>query len=330
MKLRPPRFRAAYLLWPGALLLFWLALKDVPMAETAVVLRRLGPGQAAVIVAANLGVLTMLNGRWWAILRAQGYRAPLLGLLPIRMAAFSVSYLTPGSHLGGEPLQGLLASRRYAVPLPTAAASIVLERGIEVLVNSAAVALGVLVIAALGWLPGRTAWVLAAAASVLLAAPAAYGLALWNGRRPIAWAVEHISAFKRFGWTAVARGVGQAETQVAEFLRHQPAGLAAALAFSAASWAGLVGEFWLMLHFLGLRLGPVEMLGSLAAARLAILIPVPGALGALEASQIAAISLAGLRPADGAALALLIRGRDVAFAVAGLAIGAWMLRRGRH
>jgi len=57
------------------------------------------------------------------------------------------------------------------------------------------------------------------------------------------------------------------------------------------------------------------------AARLAILLPFPGGLGALEASQVIVLSGLGYTPAQGAALALLIRARDLVFGGAGLLLG---------
>jgi uncharacterized membrane protein YbhN (UPF0104 family) len=63
------------------------------------------------------------------------------------------------------------------------------------------------------------------------------------------------------------------------------------------------------------------------AARLALLLPLPAAVGALEASQIAAMSLLGFSPATGATLALLIRLRDVTLGIVGLGLAGHYLHR---
>jgi uncharacterized membrane protein YbhN (UPF0104 family) len=57
---------------------------------------------------------------------------------------------------------------------------------------------------------------------------------------------------------------------------------------------------------------------ALTVARLAILFPLPGGLGVLEASQVFAMSTLGLEPAIGLSAALLIRLRDVLLGGAGL------------
>ena len=79
---------------------------------------------------------------------------------------------------------------------------------------------------------------------------------------------------------------------------------------------------WLALQFLGLDL-PVE--GVVTAARLAILLPFPAALGALELSQVLALTALGFGAAEGAAMGLLIRARDLSSGGVGLILTARFL-----
>ena len=74
--------------------------------------------------------------------------------------------------------------------------------------------------------------------------------------------------------------------------------------------------------FLGLKLTALELTLVIVAGRLALLAPTPGALGALEASQILAMQSLGFEPAYGLSLALLIRARDIFFGLSGLLLGA--------
>jgi uncharacterized membrane protein YbhN (UPF0104 family) len=90
----------------------------------------------------------------------------------------------------------------------------------------------------------------------------------------------------------------------------------------------MVAERWLMLRFLGVELDPAQTIAVVTASRLAFLLPLPAALGALEASQILALEALGLDAATGAALALIIRLRDTLFGGLGLLLGARWLRQG--
>ena len=111
--------------------------------------------------------------------------------------------------------------------------------------------------------------------------------------------------------------------------RERPLVLALALGASAVSWAAIIGEFWLMTHALNLGLSLAGAITALVAARLAILLPLPAALGALEASQALAMRSLGLTAAAGVSMSLLIRLRDVLFALVGLGLAAWYLGWGK-
>ena len=89
----------------------------------------------------------------------------------------------------------------------------------------------------------------------------------------------------------------------------------------------MLGEYMLSLRFLGARVDPLQAVIALTAARLAFLTPLPGGLGALEASQVLALGALGFSPALGISVSLLIRGRDIAFGLIGLWGGAILTRQ---
>ena len=105
------------------LLLLWV-FQTVSFAELWRSLSRLGLGQLVALAVLNGLILVSMSGRWWLILRAQGYTVPYLTLTGYRLAAFGVSYFTPGPQFGGEPLQVYLVRRHHGVPGSTAEMSI--------------------------------------------------------------------------------------------------------------------------------------------------------------------------------------------------------------
>ncbi len=317
--------------------LAWLAavLRGVPLAEMWAVLRRLGPAQVAVLIAANGLALLTFSGRWWLILRAQGQRIPYRTLAVYRLAAFGVSYFTPGPQFGGEPLQVYLTTRRDGVPPAVGVAAVVLDRTLELLVNFAFLALGLALTLALQGsvlpilLPASARTQAVLAAGLLLAVPGAALAALWAGRHPFSTPVALLARLirrGRFGLARLADGLREAEGQVTAFCRGSPGMLSASLGISAISWAALIGEYWLALWLLGAQATFWQMVAALTAMRLAFLVPLPGALGALEASQITILAALGFSAGLGAALSLLIRARDVMLGAAGLALAVVLIR----
>ena len=107
------------------------------------VLSRLRAAQFFVLAILNGLILLVLNGRWWLILGGFGYHLPYLTLTGYRLAAFGVSYFTPGPLFGGEPLQVYLIERDHEVPRAVAIAVIALDKSLDLLANFIFLAVGV-------------------------------------------------------------------------------------------------------------------------------------------------------------------------------------------
>lgn len=312
------KFAWLFLLLPLA----W-AMRDVPLADTWAALAQLSPLSLLALIVFNLVILVLFSSRWWVILRSLGRPVPYFALVRYRLAAFSLSYFSPGPQFGGEPMQVHMLRSRHAMPLPNALASVTLDKLLELLVNFTFLLLGVLVILETEVLPGLSSTHILPLTVALLAVPLAYLGALWLGILPLARLLSALAA--RFSRPAslskAAHAVLAAEIQVSTFFRQKPLAVLSALAFSVLNWALMSAEYWLTLHFLGISLGLPETIAALTAARFAFLVPVPGGIGALEASQVLAMQAMDLNPALGISLALLIRLRDLSLGAAGL---LWM------
>ena len=102
----------AVLGWGIALALLAWVLIRVPFGDALTALARLTLAQIGGLILLNGLIFLTFSGRWWLILRAQGHTIPYLRLSAYRLAAFGVTYFTPGPQFGGEPLQVYLVQRR--------------------------------------------------------------------------------------------------------------------------------------------------------------------------------------------------------------------------
>jgi glycosyltransferase 2 family protein len=112
----------------------------------------------------------------------------------------------------------------------------------------------------------------------------------------------------------------------ASFTRRRLGALVAALIFSMAAWAGMAAEYFLMADFLNASLSFQQTLAALTAALFAFLMPLPGGLGALEASQVYALTSLGYAPAIGISLSLIMRARDILNGGIGLLLAGKYIR----
>ena len=319
-----------WLPWLLALGLLWLVGRTIPLAGTWAALRRLRGWQLLALLAANGLVLMAMNGRWAIILRGQGYPVPWFTLLGYRLASFGLSYFTPGPQFGGEPAQVYFLERYHKIPRPAAVAALAVDKAQELTVNFAFLAAGVFVVLQGGLFAGVVGLEAAFFALGLLILPLFFLAALGIGRRPVSGLLRLLGGIRplqnRPAYQNIILTAYESETQVAHLTRSAPLFLVGAFVVSLLGWLALIGEYWLMMTFLGLPLTAVQTITALTAARIAFLLPLPGGLGTLEASQVLVLGMMGFDPAVGISASLLIRARDVSLGGLGLWWGGRKLR----
>lgn len=315
---RSPRRLLLRLLWPALLLalLAW-ALSRAPLGEIAATLRTARGDLLLALLGLNVVIFALTAARWWIIVRAEARAVPFGVLLRVRLAAFALSYFTPGPQVGGEPLQ-VIALRRYGVTLSRATAAVVLDKLLEFLANFLFLGIGLMAILQSGLLELTVHRALPLLA--LLLWPAVHLALLYLAIHPLsALARPFARRVKRHSPAGRAlRLIMVSEMLAGLFCRRHPRALLAALGVSLLAWVGMAVEYQLMAWTLRLALQPAQALSGLTLARLAFLAPLPGGLGALEASQVMAMTALGLPAAAGLSLSLLMRARDLLLGGLGL------------
>ncbi len=309
----------------AVILMVW-ALRMVDLRAVLAVLHRIQFWQILLLLGVNGAIVALFSGRWWQLLRLQGERLPYWALSLYRLSGFGVSYFTPGPQFGGEPWQVVLLNRHHGVPVSTAVSAVALDKLLELLANFSFLAFGIML--GLQWrmTPQTSQWGYVLPLGGLLFLPLFILLALGLGKLPAGYLLTRYPAAPPLLRRALL-GFAKAEISSAELIRAFPAQIVMLIVYSLLVWVALVGEYWLTLRFFGVELSLIETILALTAARLAFLTPIPGGLGALEASQIYAMQALGLDGNLGLSISLFIRGRDILFAVCGLMIGALFITR---
>ena len=315
-----------YLLWLLAPLLVWWAVRDIRLADMLQSLGRLSGEQILFLLVLNTAIFMLVSGRWWLLLRAQGYAVPYLSVVGYRLVAFGISYFTVGPQIGGEPAQVYYLQSRHAIPAPSALASVSLDKILELLANFAFLLVGILAALGSGLLVDMApvqvlAWMVGPFILLL-----AYTIAVWRGKTPLASLASRLSRDRR-GLVRLARATAAAEEQIGFFCQQKPLAVLAASMISALTWALMVLEYWLALSFLGIPVSLPQAVAVLTAASVAFLFPLPGGLGALEASQVLAMQALGFASALGLSISLIIRGRDILLGGFGILWGGVLARR---
>jgi uncharacterized membrane protein YbhN (UPF0104 family) len=336
------------LLWLALLatLLVW-TLRSVPLGEVRALLGQLRASQIGALLVLNSVIIMLMSARWWIVLKAEAVRIPFFRLAIYRLAAFGLSYFTPGPQVGGEPLQVIYLQKNHGLRTARATASVILDKLLESIANLIFLLGGALVIARVGILSSTRITVIGSLAplAAVTAIPAIYVGLLYGRHFPLGMALRRL--FPR-RCLAPARSAGASssppavlnvrsgppariglprllalsERMAGAFTRRHAGAMAAALAVSLIGWVGMSGEYWLMARFLGLAMTSGQAVAGLAMALLSFILPIPAGLGALEASQLLALSAMGFAPAEAVSLTLLFRGRDLLFGGIGMVLAS--------
>jgi uncharacterized protein (TIRG00374 family) len=321
-----PAWRLVVNLAPGGLvgLLLYFAFRGVRLDVTWRLIAQVQAVQILAIFAVDAAVFLVFGLRWWILARVQAPGMRLPDAVLVRLAAFGVSYFTPGPQFGGEPLQVLHLKRQHGMSTVHATALVALDKLIELLGNYFFLIAGVGAIVGSGLIPlSGTATLVGIVAGMSLGAwPLAHLLLLRAGIRPLSAGIDRVWDGRR-SRSGVLQYIRLSEYLIGRFCRRQPRLLAGVLALSlCASGLGLA-EYALIISSFAAVLSLGQTLSAWTAGWLSFLVPVPGGLGALEASQVLALGHLGLAAEAAIGISAVMRARDIVIGGTGILLAAF-------
>ena len=302
-------WRAIWLLILAWLLYF--ALRNVPLIDIWNTLNQLEPAQIGVILIINVLVIGLMTARWWIIVRAENPSVPFLPMIGYRLSVFGLSYFTPGPQVGGEPLQVIYLQRNHGVSFARATSAVIMDKLLEFLVNFILIGVGAWAIVRVGLVSenGIRLNLSLIGLAILLIWPIVHIILLYRGIMPISRILLR-QPFIQKDHQGIRLTI-VAERMASAFCRKHIWAMFLAVVVSLFSIVGIAIEYYLMVRFLGVQLNAVQVFAALTTMQIAFLMPLPGGLGALEASQVFAFGAFGQPASAAISLTLLMRARDI-------------------
>ncbi len=268
------------------------------------------------VVIYHLVVPVLLDAlAWWALF-PKPERLSLWQLFWMRWIGESVSTLVPSAAVGGDVVRARLAALRGA-PIPTAAASVLVDITLGVFVQIGFTLLGLGLIVSVTGHQGFIRPTLIGAVLGVLAIILFYVVQRLGMFRFIGKMISRLA--NADDWHSLVHS-GQ---NLDEAIRRQYArrrGVIGCCAWTAASLVLGSGEIWIALHALSLHATVVNavILQSMVLTIRSAVFPVPGALGVQEGGYVVIGNLLGI-PGDAAfALSLIARVRELILGIPGL------------
>ena len=266
------------------------------------------------------GLSQVLRTLTWRFCFPPGVMRPFRRLLRVRLAAEAFSYVTV-SGVAGEPLKVILL--KDEAPAAAVTASVILERLSFSIVTLALV--GVWAAVTLATMPLPPYWrdmffwfAFVAGVFIFCIVAAVRGEGTYMSRF-MEWLTHATRGL--VGTHALGRFLVRAERQILEFARTDHRRVVRVIALDVLNYGLMAAEVWVVLRALGTTASFATALTIETFTRVVSIVfaPIPGTLGALEASHLAVATALGLAPA-GAALAIARRARGLFWAGVGFAI----------
>jgi uncharacterized membrane protein YbhN (UPF0104 family) len=231
-------------------------------------------------------------------------------LLCFRAAEHAVSTLFPAAHLSGEPVRALLL-RRHGRDWSRSISTVAMDRMLEATVSSIAGPIYVAVFfLASGARTVAAPWMMGGMIACL-ALLALFYVHLYRG-------VTLISFLERRGFLPSTGGrLKTIEADLRAFVRTRS--FVTSLAVSFLAEALVIAELWMLARAFAMPISLPTLVGVMVGMGVAQLLPIPAALGSLEATEVGVVALAGGSASLGLAVGLLVRLRETLWILVGLA-----------
>lgn len=308
------------LLWIAALALAAWVFSQLPLTQIVGQLRQLNMGFVALWLVFNVAILLLYNYRWWLINGLCQVYTSFWQLFWIRQAGQSISFITPGPQFGGEPLQIFWLHRQAKAPVYRALAGLGIDRLMELWVNFCVLLMAVLLLATLH-VKISLNW--EAVVGFSLGTFCLISLGMWSLiRRPQRLQRALLSHLSKLGEHRYLRTIKYQSHRVVGELGYvtsqHKSGLLGALSLSFLCWISMFAELMIALWLANVTLDLGEFLLLFVGMRLALLLPLPGGVGTLEAAIFWVFQSLQLPLESALTLIALMRLRDVSIVAGGL------------
>jgi uncharacterized membrane protein YbhN (UPF0104 family) len=186
-----------------------------------------------------------------------------------------------------------------------------MDKLLEFLVNFILIGIGIWAIVRVGLISGngiRLSLSLIVLA-LLLMWPVVHIVLLYKGIMPISGILLRQPFIQKNNKSV--RLIIVAERMASLFCRKHIGAMVSAVGASLFAILGIVFEYYLMVNFLEMNINALQIFAALTSMQVAFLMPLPGGLGALEASQVFALGAFGQPASAAIGLTLLMRARDI-------------------
>ena len=297
--------------WLVGCSLVFFTVRELPLAGILERLGEISPLRLVGLLAINSLILFLSVKRWQILAQAFDIQLSLAHLFKVRQAGNTISFVTPGPQFGGEPLQLYWLRQSHEIPMDISLAILGADRFMEIFINLSILLLSVIFIfyTDIEVNLSKTFLFIFLTVSILTM------LLVLFLRQP-EW-LENIfkSLFSRFTHTVSNSNESQNASsswgRILTKIEKNKSKVILAATIALLGWIALLFELLMMMEALGVSSNFYEVIFVMLGIRIALLMPIPGGVGTIEASLFWSFEILGLTLAGAGGLIALSRLRDV-------------------
>lgn len=248
--------------------------------------------------------------RWSIILKAFKHKISLISLFFYRMAGFSVGYLSPQAHIGGEPVRALLL-KREGIDFKKAISTIVIDK-FMLLVTDIIFIFIAGVIMFLHFSLSRDIKILFVSILVLLSIFVGSYFYCMIKRKPFFSALFNIKFWKdNKKVKKIRKDIEDIEHTIQIFYKNHSKFFLYVVLVQIVMYGLMFLEYYFAISLFNFTPNPFVVFMLMGAVAFSYSMPVPMALGVLETSQTSALGLLNINKTIGLSISLIIRAKDL-------------------
>ncbi len=111
--------------------IFFIFFYHLGPKAISIIIKNLNPVYIALFFISSFLVFILATLRWQIVLKAYRKKVPFWTIFRQRLAGHAISYITPATQIGGEPVRAYMLKKELNIDIKTGTASIIIERFIE-------------------------------------------------------------------------------------------------------------------------------------------------------------------------------------------------------
>lgn len=266
-------------------------------------------------------IFLILTWRWNIILLSRGHKVEFKKLFIYRLIGQSINFFAPGPRVGGEPTQAALL-KKHKIKFTEGLSTIMIDKIIDSTTCGILFLIGAVFVSMHYTIPKNATTYMIFGGIAFLTIIILFYYRMLNDKHFFLniFKILQLNKIKNKTFKKLEKKIEEIELIMIKFYKHDKKIFIITILITLLSWVAMFIEYKVATSLLGLDLGFLELFFIITFIGMAMLFPVPMAVGALEAGQISAFNMIGLVGSGGVALAFLVRIKDFMWGAVGITL----------